>query len=91
MVGTASPARFEWTPLFFKEVHLIGSSGYGMESHEGTMQHSFTVDLDLLDQRRIDPAEVVSHRFPLPSYKDAFVTARDKADHRSMKVLFAFS
>ena len=90
MVGTASPARFEWTPLFFKEVHLIGSSGYGLESFEGTRQHSFSLYLDLLQNGRIDPGAVVSHRFPLGSYKDAFLTARNKADHRSMKVLFAF-
>ena len=90
MVGTASPARFEWTPLFFKEVHVIGASGYGVEQFEGAKRHSFSVYLELLDQRRIDPAAVVSHRFPLPSFKDAFVTARDKADHRSLKVLFAF-
>ena len=90
MVGAGCPARFEWTPLCFKEVHLIGSSGYGMETFEGRREHGFALYLRLLEQRRIEAGALISHSFPLGRYKEAFLTARNKASHRSLKVLFAF-
>lgn len=91
MVGVANPARFEWTPLYFKEVHLVGSSGCSFETIEGKEAHAFAHYLDLVAARRVDPAPMITHRFPLPSYRDAFLTARDKARHRSIKVLFDFA
>ena len=90
MVGTGTPARFEWTPLCFKEVHLIGSSGYGMECFEDTEEHVFSLYLRFLQKGRIDPGPLISHTFPLQHYKDAFLTARDKSANNSMKVLFSF-
>jgi threonine dehydrogenase-like Zn-dependent dehydrogenase len=91
LVGVATPARFEWTPLYFKEVSLIGSSGYGIERFEGEARHGFDVFLDLVAAGRIDPTPMISHKLPLPSYKEAFVVAKDKRRHRSVKVLFDFA
>ena len=31
------PARFEWTPLYFKEVKLIGSNAFGVEEYDGVL------------------------------------------------------
>jgi hypothetical protein len=30
--GVEPPKRFEWTPLYFKELHVIGSNGFGIEA-----------------------------------------------------------
>ena len=35
IIGVATPKRFEWTPLYFKEVSLIGSNGFGFEDFGG--------------------------------------------------------
>ena len=34
-LGVSSPARFEWTPWYFKELRLIGSNAFGVETFEG--------------------------------------------------------
>jgi threonine dehydrogenase-like Zn-dependent dehydrogenase len=91
MVGVAPPARFEWTPLYFKELELVGSNGCGLESWNGERVHAFELFLSLLVEERIDPAPLLTHRYPLEDYKEAFVVAKDKGRHRSVKVLFDFA
>jgi threonine dehydrogenase-like Zn-dependent dehydrogenase len=76
LVGVAKPARFEWTPLYFKEAHIVGSSGYGVEEVEGKRAHAFEHFFRLLSSRRVDPAGLVTHRFGLGQYREAFLTAR---------------
>ena len=91
LVGVDTPRRFEWTPLYFKEVRLIGASGYGIEELDGTRAHAFDIYLSLLSAGRLDPAPLVTHRFPLDRYREAFLVARGKRRHRSVKVLFDFA
>lgn len=88
VTGVDTPARFEWTPLYFKEVSVRGSNGCGVESFEGERQHGFARYFGLLEAGRVDPASLVTHRFPLDRYADAFLVARDKKRHHSLKVLF---
>jgi len=33
--GVEPPKRFEWTPLYFKELRVIGSNGFGVEEVGG--------------------------------------------------------
>lgn len=90
LVGVATPGRFEWTPLYFKEAHLMGSSGYGLETFGGKRQHAIAHFLELLAEKRLDPRGVLTHRFPLGDYKNAFMTARSKGDANAIKVAFDF-
>jgi len=76
LVGVAKPARFEWTPLYFKEANLRGSSGYGIEEVEGKRAHAFEHFFALLGSKRVDPAGLVTDRFKLGQYKEAFLAAR---------------
>jgi threonine dehydrogenase-like Zn-dependent dehydrogenase len=76
LVGVAKPARFEWTPLYFKEASIVGSSGYGLEHVEGKRAHAFEQFFDLLASGRLDPSGIVTHRFSLGQYREAFLAAR---------------
>lgn len=89
LVGVSTPARFEWTPLYFKEAVVVGSSGYGVENLEGKTAHAVEHYLSLLDEGRIAPEGVLTHRFGLAGYKDAFLTARSKGSSPAVKVAFA--
>ncbi len=40
LLGVATPRRFEWTPIYFKELTVRGSSGFGHETVEGTRRHA---------------------------------------------------
>ena len=46
ITGVANPARFEWTPLYFKEIEIIGSNAFGIETFEGQRRHSMEIYLD---------------------------------------------
>ena len=87
LVGVATPARFEWTPLYFKEIHMVGSNGCSTETIDGTRSHGFALFLDWMASGRVDPSAIITHRFPIDAYREAFLTARNKTRHQSVKVL----
>jgi len=90
VTGVDLPARFEWTPLYFKEIAMVGSNSFGVESFEGEFLHAMEICLRLLAQRKIDMARLITHRFRLDQYQDAFVAGRQKHRHRTVKVVFDF-
>jgi len=90
VTGVDKPARFEWTPLYFKEIALVGSNAFGIEDFEGEPLHAMEIYLRLLAQKRLDTARLITHRFRLDQYKDAFVVGRQKHRHRAVKVVFDF-
>jgi len=91
LVGVATPARFEWTPLYFKELRIFGSSGYGVETQSRSRAHAFEHFFRLLERNEFDLTGIVTHRLPLESYKAAFLTARSKGASPSIKVVFDFA
>jgi threonine dehydrogenase-like Zn-dependent dehydrogenase len=95
MVGVARPKRFEWTPLYFKELALLGSNAYGMETlppssgaEAGKCVHTISLYLDLVAEGRLHLKELVTHRYPLEGFADAFVAAYDKRASGATKVIF---
>jgi threonine dehydrogenase-like Zn-dependent dehydrogenase len=88
VVGVSLPRRFEWTPLYFKEVALLGSNAYGIESVGGTRKHAIEIFLELLRDRRITLDGLVTHRYPLERFGDAFMAVYDKRKSGAIKVLF---
>jgi len=88
LVGVAPPKRFEWTPLYFKELSLLGSNAYGLETIEGRRCNCIEIYLDLLAQKRLDVSGLITHLYPLEHYADAFLAARNKRHSRAIKVVF---
>jgi hypothetical protein len=52
--GVHAPGRWEWSPLYFKEIHWVGSNAFGVEEVEGRRQHGIRHYLDLVRDGRID-------------------------------------
>jgi len=90
VTGVEIPRRFEWTPLYFKEIHLIGSNAFGEEVFEGRRRHAMEIYLDLVRERRVDVTPILTHRFPLARYRDAFRACRDQGRSGAVKVLFDY-
>jgi threonine dehydrogenase-like Zn-dependent dehydrogenase len=88
LVGVGTPRRYEWTPIFFREVSVIGSNAYGAETFEGKREHGFSYYLALCAAGRVDVTPMITHRYPLSRYREAFVAAHVKAAHRAVKVIF---
>jgi len=88
MVGVAEPKRFEWTPLYFKEIELCGSNAFGVEEHRGRRQHAIQWYLEFAASGRIDATPILTHRFPLDAWREAFLTCFDQSRSGAVKVLF---
>jgi threonine dehydrogenase-like Zn-dependent dehydrogenase len=84
--GVEPPKRFEWTPLYFKELRVVGSNGFGIEQVGGVSKHAMEHYFDFIADG-LDVTPVITHRFPLERWRDA-VLAVKKADHTgAVKVL----
>jgi threonine dehydrogenase-like Zn-dependent dehydrogenase len=90
ITGVEAPQRFEWTPLYFKEISVIGSNAFGVEEFEGKRRHSMEIYLDMVASGRIDVTPILTHRFTLEEYRDAFLTCGDQGKTGAVKVLFSY-
>ncbi|MBY9011775.1 MAG: zinc-binding dehydrogenase [Candidatus Lokiarchaeota archaeon] len=90
LTGVHVPKRFEWTPWYFKEINIIGSNAFSIEVFEGIREHAYYHYFRLLEEGRIDPTPIITHKFLLRDYKKAFVVARNQEKFNSIKVKFYF-
>ena len=88
--GVNSPARWEWSPLYFKEITWVGSNAFGFEEVEGTRQHAIAHYLDLSAGGRLDLSGMLTHTFRLADWRDAFSVLADQDRSGAIKVAFDF-
>jgi threonine dehydrogenase-like Zn-dependent dehydrogenase len=87
-IGLEAPRRFEWTPLYFKEIALVGSNAFGIEAYEGRRQHAMQWYFEFVRAGRVDVTPIITHRFALDDYKRAFLSCYDQGRSGAVKVLF---
>jgi threonine dehydrogenase-like Zn-dependent dehydrogenase len=84
--GVEPPKRFEWTPLYFKEVRVVGSNGFGIEDVGGVAKHAMEHYFDFV-RAGLDLTPVITHRFPLQRWREAVLTVKDARRTGAVKVL----
>ena len=84
--GVEPPKRFEWTPLYFKELKVIGSNGFGIESVNGVAKHAMLHYFDFIADG-MDLTPVITHRFPLERWDEAVLAVKDSRRSGAVKVL----
>jgi threonine dehydrogenase-like Zn-dependent dehydrogenase len=84
--GVEPPKRFEWTPLYFKELRVIGSNGFGIEEVDGVAKHAMLHYFDFIT-RGLDLTPVITHRFPLERWDDAVLAVKNSRRTGAVKVL----
>lgn len=89
-MGVSSPGRFEWTPWYFKELRLIGSNAFGFETFEGERKHAIQHYLDLTEAGRMDLTGLLTHRFRLEEWREAFTAIVNQRDTGAIKVAFDY-
>jgi threonine dehydrogenase-like Zn-dependent dehydrogenase len=72
-------------------MRILGSLGQGWESWRGERLHTSVLVHRLIQEGRLDPTPMLTHRFDLSDYGRAFATALGKRQSRAVKVAFAFS
>jgi threonine dehydrogenase-like Zn-dependent dehydrogenase len=90
VTGVGTPKRFEWTPLYFKEVSIIGSNAFGMEDFQGERKHAMEIYFDMVRHRAVDVTPILTHRFGIEHYEDAFLACWDQGKSGAVKVLFEY-
>lgn len=90
LTGVSSPGRFEWTPWYFKELRLVGSNAFGIEEVDGVRRGGIDHYLDLAVSGRIDGSAMLTHRFGLDRWRDAFVALADQGASGAVKTAFDF-
>jgi threonine dehydrogenase-like Zn-dependent dehydrogenase len=84
--GVEPPKRFEWTPLYFKELRVIGSNGFGIEEVGGIAKHSIEHYFDFI-AAGLDLTPVITHRFPLDRWDEAVLAVKNSRQTGAVKVL----
>ncbi|MCB8953643.1 MAG: alcohol dehydrogenase catalytic domain-containing protein [Ardenticatenales bacterium] len=82
------PMTVDLTPVWHQEVDLIGTVGHDVVTWEGASVSTFELAMRWMQQGKIQCENLLTHRFPLAEYRQAFRTALDKRDSGSIKVAF---
>jgi len=88
--GVHGPERWEASPLYFKEISLVGSNAFGMEDVEGVRKHGIQHYLDLAASRRVDLTGILTHTFRLDDWRVAFSALATQNESGAIKVAFDF-
>jgi threonine dehydrogenase-like Zn-dependent dehydrogenase len=86
----ALPQDVDWTPIWLKEIKVIGSLTYGAEVFKGKRADTFARAVDLVAKRRADLTPVKPRKYPLERYREALIEASSKKTSGAVKVSFAF-
>ena len=84
--GVEPPKRFEWTPLYFKELRVVGSNGFGVEEVGGVAKHAMLHYFNFVADG-FDLTPVITHRFPLERWDEAVLAIKDSRRTGAVKVL----
>lgn len=86
--GFHAPGRWEWSPLYFKELNWVGSNAFGIETVEGKRQHAMLHYFDLVAGGRVDIRPMLTHTFRLEQWRDAFLAIANQGASGAVKVAF---
>jgi threonine dehydrogenase-like Zn-dependent dehydrogenase len=84
--GVHAPGRWEWSPLYFKEISWIGSNAFGIEEVAGQRKHAIAHYLDLVVDGRVDLRPMLTHTFALEQWREAFLAIADQQNSGAVKV-----
>ena len=84
--GVHAPGRWEWSPLYFKEISWVGSNAFGVEEVEGERKHGIEHYLDLAAAGRVDLTGMLTHTFGLSAWQDALLAIADQGRSGAIKV-----
>ena len=84
--GVHAPGRWEWSPLYFKEISWVGSNAFGVEEVEGVRRHGIEHYLDLAASGRVNLRPMLTHTFRLEQWREAFATIATQGETGAIKV-----
>ncbi len=80
-----APGKVDYSPVWSQEVNLAGINCHATETGDG--RTSFDIAADILAEGHIDPARLLTLRFPVSAWKQAVKTFLDKRGQRAVKIV----
>ena len=84
----ALPEGVDWTPVWMKEVSIVGSLTYGAEVFQGKRADTFARAIELVARRRADLTPIRPRKYPLNQYRQALGQAARKKSSGAIKISF---
>ena len=84
--GVHAPGRWEWSPLYFKEISWVGSNAFGVEEVDGVRKHAIDHYLDLVVDGRVDLAPSADPHLPARSVARRLSRDRQPGESGAVKV-----
>jgi threonine dehydrogenase-like Zn-dependent dehydrogenase len=80
--------KLDVTPVWYQEVNLIGAVGHDVVTWDGEPLSTFELTMKWMQAGKLNCDGLITHRFALDDYRQAFTVATDKKMYRSVKVVF---
>lgn len=78
------PGKFDYTPIWYQEVHLLGTNSHATEADTNT---TFEIASRLIAEKKVNLDGLITHRFTLEEFKDAVKTFINKKESKAIKIV----
>ena len=86
VVGTGSGGNIDLTPIWFRELNVKGAYGRQFEHFAGGRISTYALVHRLMTEGKLDVAGMLTHKFRLKDYRQAFDVSLHKGRHQAIKV-----
>ncbi|NHJ84501.1 MAG: zinc-binding dehydrogenase, partial [Asgard group archaeon] len=83
--------KIDWALVAYKELAIIGSMIYGEEEYEGKKYNAFELALKFLANNPRLYVGLVTHKFRIEDYKQAYKISMNKGQNKAIKVIFDYT
>ena len=91
LIGTCGRIRADLTPVWFRELSVVGVTGRQLEHWRGRRVSTYELTHELLLSGNAAMAQLVTHTFPLAEFRRAFAAATDKIRTHCVKAALRFA
>jgi threonine dehydrogenase-like Zn-dependent dehydrogenase len=91
LVGTPGVINLDWTSIDSQELEIKSSFYYNhAENFDGKRRKTFDLAIDLMEKGKIDLGWMLTHRFQLEDYRQAFDLSDNRVKNQAIKIAFEF-
>ena len=87
-VGTAQISLVDVAPLWLDELNVVGANGRAIEQYDGRSMHTYEIVFELIQQRKLDLTGLLTHRFRIEQYREAFAALVHRNRSGAIKAAF---
>jgi threonine dehydrogenase-like Zn-dependent dehydrogenase len=88
IIGMGHPRWVDWDAIPYKQLHVMGSHGRGLEVGGGRRRHTYEIVHELMAEGRFPSGKLLTHTFPLEDYKTALDVLAHKGRHAAVHAAF---